>query len=427
MRGISCLAIETDENVLQVKKFGGAAVATTDQIHACAGIIAAAVEAGHQVITVVSAMGAQTDQLVGLAREIHPDPPPREMDMLLTAGERVSMALMSMALQHRGIRALSLTGSQSGILTDGTHGNARIRNILGDRIRRGLAENMVVIVAGFQGVDPETKEITTLGRGGSDLTAIALAVRLGAGVCQLYKDVPGICSADPGQVANARLLRHIPPGAMLEACWKGAGVIHARAVQVAALNRLPLEICSTADQGKPGTRIEEKEISMESLHVYTLTEKKDLCRMHVSACGSRNPGGDALLWLWQRGETPVLIRQEKDGDQPGLSLIVPSALSVEFRSWAKDKAGLQAGQVSETDGLASLAIIGSGFWQHPEAVSRILALAGNFVHTFDQTNTVLTLVGPAEDSGGMMDLLHDHLFGVGSEFKEQAGMDPGIV
>src|SRR5690606_30593967 len=194
---------------LIVHKYGGSSVKSIERIEAVADHIADRARAGDQLVVTISAMGAQTDELLQMAIQISASPPRRELDMLLTAGERISMALLSIALQKRGHHAVSLTGSQSGILTDETHGNARIHKILGDRIRQGIADNRVVIVAGFQGVSPKTREVTTLGRGGSDLSAVALAAALDAKEVHLYKDVEGVYSADPRIVPNARLLPKI--------------------------------------------------------------------------------------------------------------------------------------------------------------------------------------------------------------------------
>ena len=176
---------------LIVQKYGGTSVADPERIREVAGRVARTRRAGNEVLVVISAMGSTTDQLVDLAGRVSDRPSAREMDMLLTAGERISMALLAMALQDQGVEAVSLTGSQAGILTDAAHGSAKITGIRGTRVREGLDAGNVVIVAGFQGVDPESKEVTTLGRGGSDTTAVALAAVHGAAVCEIYTDVDG--------------------------------------------------------------------------------------------------------------------------------------------------------------------------------------------------------------------------------------------
>lgn len=218
---------------LIVQKFGGTSVGTPERIRSVARRISEQVrDSSLGLVVVVSAMGHSTDELIGLAHRVCADPPDREMDMLLTAGERISMSLLSMALSELDVRAVSLTGSQSGIITDGSHCRARILRILGDRIRAGLKGGNVVIVAGFQGVS-ESKEVTTLGRGGSDTTAVALAASLGAARCEIFTDVDGVYSADPRIISGAHLLSEISSSEMAELATLGAGVLHPRCVELA--------------------------------------------------------------------------------------------------------------------------------------------------------------------------------------------------
>ncbi|NBU21741.1 aspartate kinase, partial [bacterium] len=205
---------------LIVQKFGGTSVGSPERIQKVAERIAHAHQAGNQLVVVVSAMGHTTDELIELAHEVSRQPPHREMDMLLSAGERISMALLSMALADCKVPALSLTGSQTGIITDSSHRRARIQRILGDRVRTALGDGKVVIVAGFQGVS-ETREITTLGRGGSDTTAVALAAALQAEKCEIYTDVDGVFSADPRLVEDAKVWNQIPHDLMVELATRG--------------------------------------------------------------------------------------------------------------------------------------------------------------------------------------------------------------
>ena len=219
--------------MIVVQKYGGSSVADTDRIKAVAQRIAQAKHAGHDVVVVVSAMGKTTDSLLAQALEIAPIPPGRELDMLLTSGERISMALLAMAMHEVGLSARSLTGSQAGIITDAAHGRARIIDITPGRITEGLAHGHVVIVAGFQGVSRDSKDITTLGRGGSDTTAVALAAALKAGVCEIYTDVDGVYTADPRIVPDARRLSHVSHEEMLELAAHGAKVLQVRSVEFA--------------------------------------------------------------------------------------------------------------------------------------------------------------------------------------------------
>jgi aspartate kinase len=216
-----------------VQKYGGTSVADASRIDGVADRVEKTKRAGSDVVVVVSAMGKTTDELSALAEQITDSPPPREMDMLLTAGERITMALLAMALDQRGIAAVSFTGSQAGVLTDSSHGEARIHRITGERVKAALEDGKVVIVAGFQGVDPESKEVTTLGRGGSDTTAVALAASLSAEACEIYTDVDGVFTADPRIVTSARKIPHIGYDDMLTLSLAGAGVLMPHSVEFA--------------------------------------------------------------------------------------------------------------------------------------------------------------------------------------------------
>ncbi len=230
---------------LIVQKFGGTSVASADHIKKVAARIATAHRAGHEIVAVVSAMGSMTDELSELASQVSPEPPAREMDMLLTAGERISMALLAMALDEEQVEAVSLTGSQAGILTMGKHGSAEITEVRSTRVREGLEGGKVVIVAGFQGVDPTSKDVTTLGRGGSDVTAVALAAAHGAEVCEIYKDVDGVFTADPAMVPEARLRPMVSYREMEGLSAGGSQVLMGRAVQTASRAGIPIHIRSS--------------------------------------------------------------------------------------------------------------------------------------------------------------------------------------
>ena len=237
--------LQTVAVAIVVQKYGGTSVGDVDRIKQVADRVPATRQAGADVVVVVSAMGQTTDELVDLARQITDSPPPREMDMLLTAGERVSMALLAIALDVRGIPAVSYTGSQAGILTDSSHGEARITRITGERVKESLEKGRVVIVAGFQGVDPGTKEVTTLGRGGSDTTAVALAATLGANVCEINTDVEGVFTADPRVVPEAVKLDQIGYHEMIELARAGAGVLMPHSVEFAHDAGVPVHVRSS--------------------------------------------------------------------------------------------------------------------------------------------------------------------------------------
>lgn len=237
---------------LIVAKFGGSSVSDAAGILRVAKRIVDTKRAGNEVVVVVSAMGDTTDDLIDLAKQVSPNPPGRELDMLLTAGERISMAVLAMAINDLGFEARSYTGSQAGLITDSTHGKARIVDVTPGRLQEALRENAIPIVAGFQGVSQDTKDITTLGRGGSDLTAVALAAALYADVCEIYTDVDGIFSADPRMVPKARQVPRITYDEMMELAAAGAKVLHLRCVEYAKRFDLPIHVRSSFSD-KEGT------------------------------------------------------------------------------------------------------------------------------------------------------------------------------
>jgi aspartate kinase len=250
-----------------VQKYGGSSLADADGIKRVAQRIVATHKAGHGVVVVVSAMGDSTDELHDLALQVSPLPPGRELDMLLTAGERISMALVAMAIANLGFEARSFTGSQAGVITDSTHGKARIIDVTPGRITAALADGAIPIVAGFQGVSQDSKDITTLGRGGSDTTAVALAAALGAGCCEIYTDVDGVFTADPRIVPGARRIPAISYEEMLEMAACGAKVLMLRCVEYARHYRIPIHVRSSFSNregtwvtGETGPRAQESEM-----------------------------------------------------------------------------------------------------------------------------------------------------------------------
>jgi aspartate kinase len=248
---------------LVVQKYGGSSVADAERIKRVAERIVAARKAGADVVVAVSAMGDTTDELLDLAHQVSPVPPPRELDVLLTSGERISMSLLAMAIHNLGYEARSFTGSQAGVITTSSHGRARIIDVTPGRIRSALDEGSVAIVAGFQGIAQDTKDITTLGRGGTDTTAVALAAALHADTCEIYTDVDGVFSADPRIVPNAKQIDQITYEEMLELAACGAKVLHLRSVEYARRFGIPIHVRSSYST-KPGTIVTG---SMEDLPV----------------------------------------------------------------------------------------------------------------------------------------------------------------
>lgn len=237
---------------LVVQKYGGSSVADAESIKRVAKRIAETKRAGHDVVVVVSAMGDMTDELIDLAQQVTPLPPQREMDILLTAGERISMSLLAMAINNLGVKAKSFTGQQAGVITDAVHGKAHIVDVVPHRIRETVEKGSVAIVAGFQGVTQVTNDVTTLGRGGSDTTAVALAAGLGADVCEIYTDVDGVFTADPRIVPSARKIDHISYEEMLDMAASGAKVLVLRCVEYARRYGVPIHVRSSFST-KPGT------------------------------------------------------------------------------------------------------------------------------------------------------------------------------
>jgi aspartate kinase len=250
-------------NSIIVQKYGGACLETPAKIRAVASSVAALHRRGHRVVVIVSAMGKTTDELIKIAYQVSPHPNRRELDMLLTTGERISMSLMSMAMADLGVPAISFTGSQAGVMTDGSHSSARILDVRPTRVQEELARGRIVILAGFQGVNPVDKEITTLGRGGSDTTAVAMAAVLGAECCEIIKEVDGVCSADPQIVPNSRPLRQLSFTSLSEMCFWGAKVLHFRSVELAQRQNVALVLKKTGG-AEHSTQVVTEVMGMEN-------------------------------------------------------------------------------------------------------------------------------------------------------------------
>lgn len=397
---------KNSQTKLVVQKYGGTSVGSIDRIKHVARHIAESVQRGDNVVAVISAMGDQTDELLSMAHAISSNPPRRELDMLLTAGERIAMALVSIALNDIGQKAVSLTGSQSGIITDTVHGNARISRIGAHRIEENLATGQVVIIAGFQGVSAESKEITTLGRGGSDLSAIALAATLNARVCQLYKDVDGVCSADPRLVPHAQILKSISWDAMTEMAWAGASVLHPRGAHLAQKFKIPVEIRSSFHLDRPGTLVFGSE-TMERFVVQAITHKTNMTLIK----GTLKSGHEAVLddlrtWLWQQGESPQIQVQIASSDGLEFCWSVPKSLALAAAKKLDEGAKTMRGTHIEECGI--ITVIGSGFWQSPETFSAIRkSIPG--ARLMDVKNNALTIAVQNEQVSEVVTGLHKSL------------------
>ena len=394
---------------LVVQKFGGTSLADAARIKAVADRVESTRREGHDVVVVVSAMGATTDQLVALAAEVSDDPSPREMDMLLSAGERISMALLSITLNSRGIPAVSYTGSQAGILTDSSHGSAKILDIQGTRVRDSLAQGRVVIVAGFQGVDPESKEITTLGRGGSDATAVALAAALGADSVEIYTDVDGVFTADPRMVPDAMKLEEIPFDEMLELSAGGAGVLMSRAVEFGRRFDVPIHVRSSFHDGE-GTWVRES--PMEQAIVSGIAHDRSEAKVTVNRVPDR-PGVAAALFgsLAAAGVNIDMIVQNVSHDgSTDISFTVPRANLVDAERIAKQVAGeIDAESVDVDAEIAKVSLVGAGMKSHPGVAAKVfetLASAGINIEMISTSTIRISCVVRADEVEAAVQALH---------------------
>lgn len=351
---------------LIVQKFGGTSVGDAERIRAVADHVARTREAGNEVVVVVSAMGKFTDDLLRLADDVSPARPPRELDMLLTAGERISMALVSMALGARGVESASFTGSQAGIITNTDHTRAKILEMHPDRIREALAAGLVPVVAGFQGVSTE-RDITTLGRGGSDVTAVALAAALHADVCEIYTDVTGVFSADPRVVSKARRLSKVSFDEMMEIAATGGRVLMLRSVEFARRHNVPLHVRSSFTW-EPGTWIVEEDPTMEEAVVSAITDDKSEAKVTVGGVPDR-PGVAATLFrrLADRGiNVDMIVQNTGANGLTDISFTVSKTDLVaadETCNIVKDEIG--AAEVTTDDNIGRVSIVGAGMKSNP--------------------------------------------------------------
>jgi aspartate kinase len=351
---------------LVVQKFGGTSVADPDRLRAVADHVARTRRRGDQVVVVVSAMGKETDELIRLAEQTSVTQPGREMDMLLSAGERKAMALLCMALHDLGVPADSYTGSQAGIITDTFHTRAKILEVKGDRLRTCLAEGRVPVVAGFQGVSTGN-DVTTLGRGGSDTTAVALAAALGADACEKYSDVPGVFTADPRIVADARRLAQISFDEMLEIAATGSGVVAFRAVEFARNHGVPIHVRSSFSW-EPGTWVREEDPSMEQPIISAVTHDTSEAKVTVTNAPDE-PGIAAKLFRSLADENVNIDMIVQNVSQAGLtdiSFTAPKAdLDAALAVCRAHIADISAGDVLTDDGIAKVSLVGAGMKTHP--------------------------------------------------------------
>ncbi len=359
---------------LVVHKYGGTSVADAERIRRVARRIVDAHAEGNGVVAVVSAMGKQTDELLALARDVSRHSHPRELDMLLTAGERVTMALVAMAIEDLGVPAMSFTGSQAGILTTGKHGQAEIVEIRADRVREGLDQGKVVIVAGFQGVDPDSRDVTTLGRGGSDATAVALAAALEADRCEIFTDVDGVFTADPRVVPNATKLDEVTFEEMLELASAGAGVLMPRSVEFGRRFKIPIHVRSSFHDGL-GTWV--KEDTMEQPVVRGVTYTNDEAKVTVYDVPDTPGIAAALFELLAAASVNVdmIVQNVSHEGITDISFTVPTISIDVAREQAETVAKeVDAGGVSIDDGIAKVSVVGIGMKTESGIAARMFRL-----------------------------------------------------
>lgn len=357
---------------LIVQKYGGTSVGSVELIQRVADRVAQTRQAGYDLVVVLSAMSGETDRLVRLASEVTPSPDEREMDMLLSTGERISIALLAMSLRGRGFNARSFTGRQVGIMTDSSHTKARIARVAADRIREALTEGVIPIVAGFQGIN-ERSDVTTLGRGGSDLTAVALAAALKADQCTIYTDVDGVYTADPSIVPSARRLDKVSYEEMLELASLGAKVLQGRSVEFAARHNVPLVVQSSFKEGQ-GTLVANEDADMERMAVAGVTGDRNQAKLTIIGVPDR-PGIAARIFgpvAEANIIVDMIIQNVGQGSLTDISFTVPRAdLGRAMSLVQRVVKEIEAKSVEVTEAIAKVSLVGVGMRSHSGVASRM--------------------------------------------------------
>jgi aspartate kinase len=408
-------------------KFGGTSVADAQRIRSAAQRIVAKREAGARVVAVLSARGHTTDQLIAEALEISPSPDPREMDMLLSTGERQSCALCAMAINDLGHKAISLTGSQAGIVTDTSHTKARIVDVRADRIRAALEEDRIVLVAGFQGVSTAS-DVTTLGRGGSDTTAVALAAAVDADVCEIYTDVAGVFTADPRIVPGARKIPVISFEEMLEMAASGAGVLQLRSVEYARNHGVRIHVRSSFEDA-PGTVVVGEEETVEQPLITAVTHSLDEARVTLLGVPDK-PGvaGRIFNALAEANVNVDMIIQNEpigDGHRADMSFTVPRQdLPLAHASLGPLVDELGIAEVASDEDMGKVSIIGAGLKSHPGVAAKVFATLGSEEINIEMISTSpikISCVIPGEQIPKAVNALHEafELTGVGTNIAER--------
>jgi aspartate kinase len=409
-----------------VQKYGGTSVADAPRIRHVADRVVATKQAGNDVVVVVSAMGDSTDDLIALARRVSTDPPPRELDMLLTAGERISMALLAMAIADRGVTAKSFTGSQAGIITDTLHGKARILDVRAGRISEALSQGHVVIVAGFQGVSTD-HDVTTLGRGGSDTTAVALAAALDAVTCEIYTDVDGVYTADPRLVPAARKLHVVSYEEMLEMAACGARVLMLRCVEYARRYGIPVHVRSSFTDA-PGTWVLEEDERMEKAIISGVPHDTSEAKVTIIRVPDR-PGIAARIMrgIAEHGvNVDMIVQNVSHNGTTDISFTVPkSDLAGAMVVLEKLASEVGAAEVVADSDIAKVSLVGAGMKSSPGVAAGMfeaLANAGVNIEMISTSTIRISCVVRSADVATAVRAIHDrfHLSDE-AEFRHEHG------
>ncbi|MCC5950023.1 MAG: aspartate kinase [Nitriliruptoraceae bacterium] len=402
-----------------VQKYGGTSVGDVDRMKRVADRIVRTHRDGNQVVVVVSAMGKTTDELVDMASRISERPPERELDILLTSGERISMSLLAMALQDRGVAAKSFTGSQAGIITDAVHGKARILDITPGRVQEALDGGNVVIVAGFQGVSQDTKDITTLGRGGSDTTAVALAAALDADVCEIYTDVDGVFTADPRIVPSARKLEHVSYEEMLELAAQGAKVLMVRSVEFGRNHGVRIHVRSSFSY-TTGTLVGPQEDNVEDAIISGVAHDTSEAKVTIQAVPDR-PGVAARLFSALAEATiniDMIVQNVSADGRTDISFTLPRGETDKARGVLEPLADeVGAGGVLVDPDIAKVSLVGAGMKTHPGVAAKMfgaLSAAGVNIEMISTSTIRVSVVVSKDDVETAVQAVHG-VFGLGDD------------
>ncbi|GAB09189.1 aspartokinase [Gordonia araii NBRC 100433] len=408
---------------LVVQKYGGSSVATAERIRRVAERIVDTRKRGDDVVVVVSAMGDTTDELLDLAEQVNPAPPPREMDMLLTSGERISNALVAMAIASLGAEAQSFTGSQAGVITTSSHGKAKIIDVTPGRVRDALDHGKIVLVAGFQGVAQDTKDVTTLGRGGSDTTAVALAAALGADVCEIYTDVDGIYTADPRIVPNARHLDTVSFEEMLEMAAAGAKVLMLRCVEYARRYNVPVHVRSSYSN-KPGTLVtgSMEDIPVEEAILTGVAHDRSEAKVTVVGLDDTPGSAGKVFRAVADAEIDIdMVLQNISKVETGktdITFTLPrerGPVAVEKLNGLRDEIGFS--EVLYDDHIGKVSLVGAGMRSHPGVTATFceaLAKAGINIELISTSEIRISVLIRDTDLDEAVRVLHE-AFDLGSD------------